>query len=123
MKKRRRKEIISSNNIKDTLGKPRIASRWCDGNASIFTPFSSKTVSFVSNARRPFLLVPSANSFFILSIKAIAKSILGPVTIHICEPDNALSWRQSQAINLSMNSDMPKPVAFFIQRCLLPLSN
>jgi hypothetical protein len=62
-----------------------------------------------------------ANSFFILSTRAIAKSVLGPVTIHICEPDNALSFKQSQAINLSMNSDIPKPVAFFIQRCLLPV--
>ena len=44
------------------------------------------------------------------------KSILGPVTMHICEPDNALSLRHSQAMNLSMNSDMPKPVAFFIQQ-------
>jgi len=65
---------------------------------------------------RPLLL---ANSFFILSIRAIAKSILCHVTMHICEPDNAVSLRQSQAMNLSINSDMPKPVAFFIQRGLL----
>jgi hypothetical protein len=44
-----------------------------------------------------------------------------------CEPDNALSFRHSQAINLSMNSDIPSPVAFLIQRCfllglMLPLS-
>jgi hypothetical protein len=39
----------------------------------------------------------SANSF-ILSIRAIAKSIRGPVTIHICEPDNALSFKQIQAM-------------------------
>src|SRR4051794_38443872 len=58
------------------------------------------------------------NSFFILSIRAMAKSILGPVTIHICEPDNALSFKQSHAINRSINSDTSRPVAFFIQRCL-----
>jgi hypothetical protein len=40
------------------------------------------------------------------------------VTIHIWEPDNALSFKQSQAINLSINSEIPKPVAFFIHRCL-----
>ncbi|MFL6507947.1 MAG: hypothetical protein ACJ704_08425, partial [Nitrososphaeraceae archaeon] len=57
----------------------------------------------------------SANNLFILSIRAIAKSILGPVTMHICEPDNALSFRQSQDINLSINSEIPSPVAFFIQ--------
>jgi hypothetical protein len=32
------------------LGNPLIESKWCDGNASIFTLFSSITVSFVSNA-------------------------------------------------------------------------
>ncbi|MFL6408680.1 MAG: hypothetical protein ACJ71F_16655, partial [Nitrososphaeraceae archaeon] len=53
------------------------------------------------------------------SIRAIAKSILGPVIIHICEPDNALSFRQSQAINLSINSEIPEPVAFLIHRCFL----
>ncbi|MGC2382639.1 MAG: hypothetical protein WA631_05970 [Nitrososphaeraceae archaeon] len=47
----------------------------------------------------------SINNLFILSIRAIAKSILGLVTIHICEPDNALSFMQSQAINLSINSE------------------
>jgi len=98
--------------LKDTLGKPRIASKWCDGKASIFTPFSSITASFVSKTRLK-------NNFFILSIRAMAKSILGPVTIHICESDTALSFKQSQAINLSMNSEIPKPVAFFIKRCLL----
>jgi hypothetical protein len=40
----------------------------------------------------------------------MAKSILGPVTMHICEPDKALSFKQSQAINLSINSEIPKPV-------------
>ena len=34
-------------------------------------------------------------------------------------PDNALFFMQSQVINLSINSEMPKPVVFFIQRCLL----
>src|ERR671931_374540 len=111
------KKSASSSNMKDTLGKPRIASKWCDGNASIFTPFSSITVYFVSKLTRPLLL--PVNSFFNLPIKAIAKSILGPITMHICEPDNALSFKQSQAMNLRMNSDMPKPVAFFIQRCFL----
>jgi hypothetical protein len=52
-------------------------------------------------------------------MRAIAKSILGPVTMHICEPDRALSFKQSQAMNLSINSDKPRPVAFFIHRCLL----
>src|SRR5919199_3268783 len=112
------KKSASSSSMKETLGKPRIASKWCDGNASIFTLFSSTTVSFVSNEMKPLLLLP-ASSFFILSIKAIVKSILGPVTMHIWEPDNALSFKQSQAMNLSINSEMPKPVAFFIQRCLL----
>src|SRR5919197_4047829 len=110
------KKSASSSKIKDTFGKPRIASKWCDGNASIFTLFSSITVSFVSNVVRYLL---RANSLFILSIRTIAKSILGPVTIHICEPDSESSFRQSQAINLSINSEIPKPVAFFIQRCLL----
>src|SRR5919197_4940131 len=118
------KKSASSNKMKDTLGNPLIASKWCDGNASIFTLFSSITVSFVSNVVVAtvllLLLLSAANSFFILSISTIDKSILGPVTIHICEPDNALSFIQSQAMNLSINSDMPKPVAFFIQRCLLP---
>jgi hypothetical protein len=68
------KKSASSNSMKDTLGKPRIESKWYDGNASIFTPFSSITVSFVSKTVRPLAL---ENSFFILSIKAIAKSILG----------------------------------------------
>jgi hypothetical protein len=37
----------------------------------------------------------ATKSFFILSISAMAKSILGPVTMHIiCEPDNALSFRK-----------------------------
>jgi hypothetical protein len=70
---------------------------------------------FVSNVIRAL----PANNFFILSIRAMARSILGPVTMHICEPDSALSLRQSQAINLSINSEIPSPVAFFIQRCLL----
>jgi hypothetical protein len=39
--------------------------------------------------------------------------------MHICEPASALSFKQSQAMNLSMNSEMPSPVAFFIQRYLL----
>jgi hypothetical protein len=47
------------------------------------------TVSLVSNETKP------ANNLFILSIRAIAKSILGPVTIHICEPDNALFLRKA----------------------------
>jgi hypothetical protein len=34
-------------------------------------------------------------------------------------PDNALFFMQSQVINLGINSEMPKPVVFFIQRCLL----
>jgi hypothetical protein len=105
--------------MKDTFGNPLIASKWCDGNASIFTLFSSITVSFVSNVivSRPLLL--PTNNLFILSIRAIAKSILGPVTMHICEPDNELSFKQSQAMNLSINSEMPKPVAFFIHRCFM----
>jgi hypothetical protein len=50
--------------MKDTLCKPRIASKWCDGNASIFTLFSSITVSFVSNVVG---YLPE-NSFFIQAI-------------------------------------------------------
>jgi hypothetical protein len=77
-------------------------------------------IAVVENtAAIPLLL---ANSFFILSMRAIAKSILGPVTIHICEPANVLSFKQSQAMNLSINSDTPNPIAFFIQRCLLSFS-
>src|SRR5919202_5475486 len=70
-------------------------------------------------ATRPF----PVNNLFILSIRAIARSILGPVTMHICEPDNALSFKQSHAINRSINSDTPRPVAFFIQRCCYHLVN
>jgi hypothetical protein len=40
-------------------------------------------VSLVSNVSSRV----RANSFLILSIRAIAKCILGPVTKHICEPD------------------------------------
>jgi hypothetical protein len=40
-------------------------------------------VSLVSNV----LSRVRANSFLILSIRAIAKCISGPVTKHICEPD------------------------------------
>jgi len=47
------------------------------------------------------------------------ESILGPETIHIWEPLNLLSFRQSHAIYLNINSVTPNPVAFFIQRCLL----
>ena len=46
--------------MKDTFGNSRIASKWCDGNASIFRPFSSITVSFVSKLARPLLLLPYA---------------------------------------------------------------
>jgi hypothetical protein len=74
------KKSASSSKINETLGNPLIASRWCDGNASIYTPFSSITVFFES--KTVSTLVPE-NSFFILSMRAIAKSILGPVTMHI----------------------------------------
>jgi hypothetical protein len=53
---------------------------------------------------------------YVATFWSLTKPILGPVTMHICEPDN----KQSQAINRSMNSEMPKPVAFLIHRCLLP---
>jgi hypothetical protein len=46
------------------------------GNASIFTLFSSITVSFVSKTLRPLLLVLE-NSFFILSMRAIANLFWG----------------------------------------------
>ena len=46
--------------------------------------------SRVSNVR----YLPPANSFFILSIRAMAKSILGPVAMHICEPDSLSSLRK-----------------------------
>ena len=85
---------------------------------SLFTPLSSMTVSFVLKVVVARPLDEDENNFFILSIRAIAKSILGPVTIHIWEPDSALSLKQSQAMNRSINSDMPKPVAFLIQRYL-----
>jgi hypothetical protein len=68
---------------------------------------------FVSKLTGPLFL--PINSFFILSIRAMARSILDPVTMHICEPDNALSFKQSQAMKLSINSQIPSPVAFFIQ--------
>jgi len=60
----------------------------------------------------------SQTVFFVLSIRARAKSILDPVTMYICESDKALPFKQSQAINLSMNSDTTRPVAFLIQRRL-----
>jgi hypothetical protein len=48
------KKSASSNSMKDTLGKPRVASKLCDGKASIFTPFSSITVSLVLKLTRPY---------------------------------------------------------------------
>ena len=48
-------------------------------------------------------------------MKDIAKSISGPVTIQICEPDNALSLIQSQAINLSINSEIPNPTIYIFK--------
>ena len=78
----------------------------------VFTLFNSTTVSLVSRVTRPF----PANSFFILSINAMTKSILGPVTIHICKPDNVLALRQSQDINRSITSEIPNPIAFFIYK-------
>ena len=38
----------------------------------------------------------------------MARSILGPVTIHIWEPDNASSFKHNQAINLSINANESK---------------
>jgi hypothetical protein len=72
---------------------------------------ASSIVLFTSKGIVLFSAV--ARVFFILSIRAIAKSILGPVTMHICELDNALSFKQSHAINLNINSEIPSPVAFF----------
>jgi hypothetical protein len=42
-------------------------------------------------------------------MRPIARSLLGPVTIHISEPDKVLSLKQSQAMNLSINSVIPRP--------------
>jgi hypothetical protein len=47
----------------------------------IFTPFSSITVSFVSKTVTRSLVLE--NNLFILSIRPMANSILGPVTMHI----------------------------------------
>ena len=58
------------------------------------------------------------NKPFILSIRVIANSMRGPVTMHICEFRGIFLEKQSQAIYLSINSVTPKPVAFFIQTCL-----
>jgi hypothetical protein len=71
------------------------------------------TVSLLSKVTSPF----SVNSLFILSMRVIARSILGPVTMHICVPCRLLFLRQSQAIYRSINSVIPRPVAFFIQIC------
>jgi tetratricopeptide (TPR) repeat protein len=56
------------------------------------TPFNSMTVSLLSKVTSPL----SVNSLFILSIRVIARSIRGPVTIHICVPCRLLLLRQSQ---------------------------
>ena len=53
-----------------------------------------------------------------LLISFMAISILGPVTIHICEFLKELSLVQSHAIILSMNSVTPMPVAFLTHKCL-----
>src|ERR1051325_6303315 len=47
------------------------------------------------------------------------RNIEDKANTHICEPDKALSFKQSQAMNRSINSDMPNPVAFLMQSCLL----
>jgi hypothetical protein len=60
----------------------------------------------------------SENSLFILSIRVIARSTLGPVTMHICVPCRLLFLRQGQATYCNINSVIPRPVAFFIQRFL-----
>ena len=51
------KKSASSNSMNETFGNPLIASKWCDGNASIFTRFSSITVSFVSKTVGPLFEV------------------------------------------------------------------
>lgn len=40
----------------------------------------------------------------------MARSMLGPVTTQIWEPDSASSFRHSQAMNRSINYDTSKPV-------------
>ena len=39
----------SSTNMKDTLGSPRAVAAWCEGKASILTPFKLTTVSLSVN--------------------------------------------------------------------------
>ena len=53
--------------------------RWLDGYASIIQPFSSNTVSLLVKYI-PSLLEKIA---FNLLISLVAKSMLGPVTMHI----------------------------------------
>jgi hypothetical protein len=97
--------------------KVKIRRQWNDWRIAEVDRYCGGTTASIC-AIRPLPM----NSFFILSIRAMAKSILGPVTMHICELANQLSFMQSHAMNRSINSDMPKPVAFFIQTCLLALS-
>ena len=54
-------------------------SKWLEGYASIIQPFNSKTVSLLVKYI-PSLLEKIA---FNLLISLVAKSILGPVTMHI----------------------------------------
>jgi hypothetical protein len=60
----------------------------------MWTPFSSMTVSLLSNVISNL----SVNSLLILLISVMARSILGPVTIHICAPFNESSFMHSHAI-------------------------
>jgi hypothetical protein len=66
----------------------RIASRWCEGNASTLHPFRVMAVCF-------FLLAPSSSGRQMSTsrlISPLASSMFGPVTMHICAPLHDPSW-------------------------------
>src|ERR687887_2118179 len=70
------KKSPSSISMNLGLSKALYASMWFDGYASMLQPFSSNTVSLLSNVTYNL----GSNNAFILLISLIAMSMLGPVT-------------------------------------------